>query len=263
MTETETLFRTAEEKYNNKEFESAYALAFPLAEAGFAPAATLVGRCCMLGRGTKKDLDAARAWYERAAQQGDAEAQCRLGTAYLTGMGGASDAVSARTWYARAAQQGFAAAQLRLANMYRDGVGMRKNLRRALFYYEQAAAQGNGEAASSAALLCEIFADRKAFSRDLSMAEGGDVDAMKRVADCYEWGRGVKKSRTGAKNWYLRAAEKGDAEAQYKTGSFLLFAKKSDFDGALLWFGRAAAQGCGDAAEEIAAIEKLKKLPQG
>ncbi len=259
----EVLFRTAEELYNRREFERAFALALPLAQAGYAPAATLVGRCFMLGRGAEKNLPAARRWYERAAEHGDAEAQCRLGTAFLTGMGGEQNAVLAVNWYQRAAEQGFPAAEVRLANAYRDGTGTRKNLRRARKWYEKAAAQGNEEAADAAALLREIFADREAFSRDLPRAEGGDVAAMKRVAHAYEWGEGTRKSAKKAAMWYLRAAEAGDAEAQYKTGSLLLFAKKSNYDDALRWFERAAAQGYEGAEEEIAFLKKMRDLPEG
>lgn len=259
----EALFRTAEELYNRREFEGAYALALPLAEAGFSPAETLVGRCHMLGKGAEKDLPAARGWFERAANKGDMEAQCRLGTAYLTGMGGERNATLAVKWYEKAAEQGFPAAEVRLANAYRDGTGTRKNLRRALKWYEKAAAQGNEEAADAAEILREIFADRKAFSRDLLLAEGGDVAAMKRVAHAYEWGEGTKKSGNRAKVWYLRAAEAGDAEAQYKAGSLLLFAKKADYNGALDWFERAAAQGYEGAAEEVAFIKETRDLPEG
>lgn len=259
----EARFREAEELYNRREFESAYALALPLAEAGYAPAETLIGRCRMLGRGAEKDLPAARRWYERAAERGDAEAQCRLGTAYLTGMGGEQNAALAVEWYERAAEQGFPAAEVRLANAYRDGTGTRKNLHRALKWYEKAAAQGNEEAADAAEILHEIFTDRREFARDLPLAEGGDVAAMKRVAHAYEWGEGTKKSGKRAKMWYLRAAEAGDAEAQCKAGSLLLFAKKPDCDGARHWFERAAAQGYEGAAEEIAFIIKMRDLPEG
>ena len=150
-----------------------------------------------------------------------------------------------------------------VAGLSRDGTGTRKNLRRALKWYEKAAAQGNGEAADAAEILREIFADRKAFSRDLPLAEGGDVAAMKRVAHACEWGEGTKKSAKRAKMWYLRAAEAGDAEAQYRAGSLLLFAKRADYDGALRWFERAAAQGYEGAEEEAAFIKKMRDLPEG
>ena len=48
------------------------------AENGIVPAVYMLGFCYELGNGTKKDIGAAREYYEQAAQAGDDSAAKRL-----------------------------------------------------------------------------------------------------------------------------------------------------------------------------------------
>jgi TPR repeat protein len=50
----------------------------------------------------------------------------------------------------------------------------------------------------------------------MKAAEQGDVNAQWCLAVCYEKGNGVKKDLTNAIEWYTKAAEQGDKEAQDK-----------------------------------------------
>ena len=66
----------------------------------------------------------------------------------------------------------------------------------------------------------------------------------------------MKKDQKKAAEWYLKAAEQGDSDAQYNLGAMYYDGKgvKKDRKKAAQWLSKAAAQGDEDA------IELLKKL---
>ena len=76
-------------------------------------------------------------------------------------------------------------------------------------------------------------------------AQQGDADAQYNLGWIYAKGEGVPKNDAEAVAWYRRAAEQGYADAQYNLG--WMYAKgegvpKNDVD-AYFWFNLAAAQG--------------------
>lgn len=253
-------FRRAEAFFNEKKYEDALARLLPLAEEGYAPAQYYTAKCYLFAHGVPRDLKTGRAWLGRAAEQGHPAAQSLLGLLTLDGIGGEPSAKAANEWFERAAVQGYAAAQRYLANSYREGRGTRKNLRRAIMWYDRAAENGSEEARESADFLRGILAENASFRRDLPLAEAGDVGAMKRVANAYEWGFGVKKNVKRFKAWTLRAAEAGDSEAMYRAG--WNFLDGNDKTAALLWFEKAAAQGYEDAAKMAEHLKSRMTLPE-
>ena len=58
--------------------------------------------------------------------------------------------------------------------------------------------------------------DEKAFVLFEAAAKQGDLAAIGRLAQCYEYGRGVAKNEYLASKWYRIAAEAGDAGALRK-----------------------------------------------
>lgn len=58
--------------------------------------------------------------------------------------------------------------------------------------------------------------DTLPFSKKLALARAGDEEAQISVAQAYEKGEGVKESKLEASKWYGRAADQGNAEAQYR-----------------------------------------------
>lgn len=55
----------------------------------------------------------------------------------------------------------------------------------------------------------------------MAKAQAGDVSAELGLAKAYEFGKGVKADRFEAADWYLKAAQAGNAEAQNITGVML------------------------------------------
>ena len=76
-------------------------------------------------------------------------------------------------------------------------------------------------------------------------AEQGDAYAQYNLASCYAMGEGVVKDEAEAAKWYIKAAEQGNAEAQCSLGGY--YAKGTgvvkDNKEAVKWYRRAAEQG--------------------
>lgn len=81
-------------------------------------------------------------------------------------------------------------------------------------------------------------------------ADKQHLKAMTTLAQQYEYGsHGRPKDAQQAQQWYLKAAEHGVAEAQYKTGAALLAAGHGEQGAA--WMRKAADQGYANAAYEF------------
>jgi TPR repeat protein len=76
-------------------------------------------------------------------------------------------------------------------------------------------------------------------------AEQGDADAQFRLGTMYRKGRGVGQDDAEAVKWYLKAAEQGQAKAQHSLA--WMYRRGSgvpqDYSEAVTWFRRAAEQG--------------------
>lgn len=87
---------------------------------------------------------------------------------------------------------------------------------------------------------------RQTFFEDLlAAAKAGDADAQVEVALAYyEGGDAVEKDYQTAYNWFVKAAETGNAVGQYNAGFMLLSGVlgEPDYDAALHWLEKAAAQ---------------------
>ena len=84
-------------------------------------------------------------------------------------------------------------------------------------------------------------------------AEQGNNDAQVYLGMCYDSGLGVVKDLAEAVKWYRKAAEQGHAVAQFNLG--LCYAKgngvKKDYEQAVKWFRKAAEQGLTDAQHSL------------
>ena len=72
-------------------------------------------------------------------------------------------------------------------------------------------------------------------------AEQGDVDAQNKLGHCYYNGNGVSQSYVEAAKWYRKAAEQGDVNAQINLGC--CYYSVEAFEEATKWFLKAAKQG--------------------
>jgi len=103
--------REANEAAVREDWPTAIREATPLAEAGNADAAYLLGLLHLNGRGFKQSPRDAIVWFRRAANQDHGAAQLYLGRLSMVGQGTALDFVEAYKWFALAARNGNEAAK--------------------------------------------------------------------------------------------------------------------------------------------------------
>lgn len=190
-------------------------------DAGAKPQYYL-GSCYYFGDGVEQDYKEAVKWFQKAAEQGDAKAQAQLGRCYYEGVGIEEDHEEAAKWYRRAAEQGLAVTQSILGTLYSIGIGVECNFLNAVKWYRRAAEQGDAEAKSELEKCCNDFIEMgidEEFAESYQKAtEQNDVEAQYYLGLCYENGRGTEIDIEEAKEWYSKAADQGNVDAQ--TGLF-------------------------------------------
>ena len=166
------------------------------------------------GREAFKNKDYGRAFKEwkAAADAGQAEAQFDLGVLYAQGLGVRRDMTEAARWYRQAADQGNAEAEFALGQMYSRGWGVPR--------------------------------DQADAMRWLQMANAPDTDGPPTDWAIVE-GFGIAQDQKQAASWYLSAAEKGHAEAQFNLGRLYATGKgvAHDEEQAARWIRASASQG--------------------
>jgi len=137
--------------YYEEDYQSAYHILAPLAEAGELQAQMRVARMLLEGRGTNRDkpraiamFSAALAPIQAAAGEGIPWAQSDLADYFVDGLLFAQDLSKAAFWYRKAAEQGYAPAQTNLGWLSFNGYeGVAPNRAVAVHWFSEAAAQGN------------------------------------------------------------------------------------------------------------------------
>ena len=78
----------------------------------------------------------------------------------------------------------------------------------------------------------------------------------------YAEGEGVEQDYTEAAKWFRKAAEQGDAVAQYTLG--IMYSEgegvSQDYKKAVKWFRKAAEQG--DSAAQVKVVLTCKEIPE-
>jgi len=192
-----------------------------------------VGCCYHYGVGRERDFVKACEWYARAAADSHQGACDNLGYCHDFGEGVGRDPVAASRWYGRAASLGHAGAMFGLGVCHYEGSGVPRDLGRAVDWFSRAGEQGHADAQYN---LGACF----------DKGEGVPMDLAAAVA----WfGEGVERDHVRAVHWYTRAAEQGNAAAQYYLGDCYYHGNgvpERDAGQAAHWFGAAAAQGNAD-----------------
>ncbi|MFI5088940.1 MAG: AMIN domain-containing protein [Terriglobales bacterium] len=142
----------------------------------------------------------------QAAQRGDPKAQYALGTLYASGRGVPRDDAQALKWLKAAAAQGCVPAQLVLGRMYVAGTGAPRDYAEAMRNFRSA----------------------------------DTPEAWYQLGLMYQQGLGAVASDAEAVVWWLKAAQRGSAEAQSAIGRLYL---NRDPVEAYSWFALAAAAG--------------------
>ena len=89
----------------------------------------------------------------------------------------------------------------------------------------------------------------------LKAAEQGHADAQYKLAGCYENGWGVYEDGEAAAERYMKAAAQGHADSQYEVGYFLYNVCDGCEEEGLEWWRKAAEQGQEDAINILKELE--------
>ena len=218
------------------------------------------------GKGVGRSGIAAVKWYMQAAGNGSVRAKIDLGDMYKNGDGVACDYTNAMKWYKKAAGQNSSEAIFNIGSMYRYGQGVRQDFDEAAKWYGRAALLGDYDSPYE---LGEMYRDESWSRHDLNEAlkwyrKASDKDngaAQYRIGTMYENGIGVERNQDEALKWYekaaencdenaekrlyqidLAAAQRGDAEAQYRLGEKYSCGQGVEEDDKLVPQGRRAGQ---------------------
>lgn len=233
-------------------------------------------------------------YLKQHAAKGDAAAQFRLGEYYEQGHGLSQDYVQAVYWYTQAAEQGYSFACCNLADKYEHGLGVEQDEAKALVLYQQAADKDIAAAWYSLGLmhfdgrgtpkdLAEAIRCMRQASKYVPYYDDAkeQLARMERLEEQQRLTQTrVLLSRTDASaeellqtglavlgiddqdvpklaaTAFLRAAELGNAEAQYQLGWILErgVARDADADEILDWYQRAGKQGNVEAWRRLAEL---------
>jgi TPR repeat protein len=219
-----------------------------------------------------QDLEKAADWNHRAARAGDAAAQSRLAHQYASGLGLKRDLAAAKHWYEAAADQGDLAGMLGLGLLYAGAYrharadGEASDHALALEWLERGATANDPTAALCVALLL-LHGDGGTAdeARALALLEhaavAGQPAAMFHIGELYRCGRFVERNDTRAASWLRRASEGGYLPGGYLTGGYLqneylqsgyldtgesaAFDLRLELQAAADWLHRVRAQGAG------------------
>jgi len=208
--------------YIQGDYQAAYAILNPLAEAGDVEAQKMLGIMYDYGHGVSADPQKALEWYILAAEQGQASVQYQVGTKYFKGEAITRDYAEAARWWQLAADNGQEDAQFNLGLMYFRGIGLAQDDQKAAEMFSRAAEQEHGHAQYSIAVM-------------------------------YAFGRGVTQNYDTALQWFTRAADKGIAQAQYNLGIFYEngYSVEKNINRAEQWYQLAAEQGLAEAKSRL------------
>ncbi len=178
----------------------------PAAEAGHIGALTNLAQLFDLGAGVPQDHAKAKELYLAAAQKGFAEAQYQVALHFAAGKSIVTDWPQARQWYEKAAAQGHLQAMTNLGNMYLVGHGVPQDVKTARDYLQKP-------------------------------AEAGIVEAQFGLGSSYM----SQGNYPAAAPWIRKAAEGGNAGAQFYWAVFLQYGKTGARDSvqAAVWARKA------------------------
>lgn len=206
------------------------------ADQGYAPAQYELGGVLI------PEGDESVRWYLKAAIQGHVDAQYQLGGLYEEGEYVEKDLKTAYNWYRKAAEHdgrdaeywdgwcqyfwGSARAKVKLGDMYANGHGIVKDYGEAAKWYQLALRSNDvvtkiqaevklGKMHMKGFGVTKDYAEAFRLFREATDGHGDDsMEARYNLGYMYEHGLGVKKDMNAARQWYMKAAERGHVEAQ-------------------------------------------------
>ena len=225
-----------------------------MANMGRQDAAYRLGYLYWHGEGVKANKEMALHFLDMAERLGMPDARYARAI-LLLGEAGQSESERGRAELTSLAKAGYPGARLALANHYLFEYRVPGHKRIARNWYIMAANAGEAAAFYNAGIL---LLDEEAGKADTAEAirflklaadKNSDTDAMRQIGDIYRKSSDFRQDPELALKWYRRAAELGDAAAQYNLGYAYFVGEGTRHDPGLayLWARKAADQGMREA----------------
>lgn len=244
--------------YQRGDYAAALKLASARAEATGDPVSmVLAAQLLSEGRGTSRNLPAAKRWYEAAAAKGNADAMLALASMKLSAPDDRTEAkIDALPLLRQAAQKGNAQAAYNLGLLYLEGDVAPKDPSIAAEWFRKAADKDQADALYALAIM---YREGNGVPRDaiesarllLQASEIGNVVATTEYAIAVFNGYGMPKDEERAAALFRKAALAGNAIAQNRYARMLAAGRgvNEDKPQAVAWYEYAQAQGSGKDAE--------------
>ena len=245
-------FDKAEIYFKQKRYGKCINTYIELVQYGYLPAYYRVGHSYKHGLGLAKNDTLALRFFKYAAEKGDAKSQYEYAVMLMNGEGSKTAPVQAKEWLEKAAYHEYAVAQTELAKYYLNGIGTMPDTLAAGRLLKKAAINGYSEAIYEYGLymarngvekdsvlgtavecisksaedgfqpamkwLLDYYDTKEEYSRAYVYAKKlyilKDVYGTRYMADCYRYGRGVKRDKRLAKDLYRDAAGLGCKESE-------------------------------------------------
>ena len=103
------------------------------------------------------------------------------------------------------------------------------------------------------ATIVQDLDEEEAFRYYLKAAQQGHIEAQYKLGECYYYGNGTAEDDKEAVKWYMKAAKKGYADAQFELGECyeLGLGVEENEAQAIYWYKKAASQGHEEAIEAL------------
>ena len=211
---------------------------------------------------------------QKKAENGDAYCQHEMGVNFHYGYGVPVDKQKSLEWFQKAAGNGNSESMRALGIIYENGIGVGQDLKKAFDYFQQGVDAGN---VKSMQKLAWYFEEGVVVEKDIGKAKelyerffielqkkafGGDVDAMYRMGDIYQFGLpllNIPVYYQQAAEWYEKAANKGNMHAQTSIGLLYYFGLgvPKNYTKSAEWYKKAAEQGDALATYNLAGCYRL------
>ena len=211
---------------------------------------------------------------QKKAENGDAYCQHEMGVNFHYGYGVPVDKQKSLEWFQKAAGNGNSESMRALGIIYENGIGVGQDLKKAFDYFQQGVDAGN---VKSMQKLAWYFEEGVVVEKDIGKAKelyerffielqkkafGGDVDAMYRMGDIYQFGLpllNIPVYYQQAAEWYEKAANKGNMHAQTSLGLLYYFGLgvPKNYTKSAEWYKKAAEQGDALATYNLAGCYRL------
>lgn len=245
------------------DYKKAFLLYKQAAESGCDMALNNLATCYKRGIGTDVDAEKALEYYVRAADAGVDAAYENLYRYYFDGICTEKNPGEAVSWVKKGAELGIPNCAYYYACHLRDGNNVERNWDLAKKFFSIAAEKEHPAACMTLANYyrytldpADAYVGAKLAFEYYEKASRSLVEGMTGLAQCYTYGIGTQVDYKKAVELYTKAAEAGDAQAQFDLGVCYRQGEgvEADIDKAIELYQKAIEQGHGGAMTNMGVL---------